>query len=160
MGVAKLPLDFCVFREFDPETDYNCVLSDWAKSYRSSLYAGPCPNHLWHEQMKSVLDGVLDRGAYIVMAVADDDRDHILGWACFERSKCGVSVVHYVFVKDDWREEYGLGRTLLQLCADGFYIYTCSTKDGSRISQGGKFVPSIIKRKNLEPIYAEARKNK
>ncbi len=155
-------LDFAVFREFDPETDYNCVLSDWAKSMKNSEFAGVCPNNEWHRLMKMVLDGVLDRGAEIVVAVSDEDRDHILGWTCYERSLSGVSVVHYVFVKDDFREDHGIGKALLGIAAQGYFVYTCSTHDARYLTKGRKckFVPGIIRRKNLEPVYAGGEKKK
>ena len=148
-----MELDSVVFREFDPETDYNCVLSDWAKSFKTSPHAGPVPNNEWHNIMKSVLDGVLDRGALIVMLVSDEDSDHILGWVCYEKAASGVSVVHYVFVKEGLRELHGYGKALLGVAATGFFVYTCKTPLGRFLEAGGDHVPAILRRKNLEPVY-------
>jgi GNAT superfamily N-acetyltransferase len=152
--VAESLLDFIVFREFEASSDYNCVLSNWSHSFKGSPWAGVCPNNLWHAQMKQTLDQLLSRGAQVIMAVADDDPDQIVGWVCYEKSKSGVSVVHYVFVKDDDFRGHGIASALLDIARQGDFIYTFRTPDGKHLEKRGTHVPAIGRRKNLEPIYA------
>ena len=147
-------LDICAFRAFDPETDYNFVLSSWAHSFKGSPWAGVCPNNLWHPQMKETLDQLLERGATVLMAVADDDTDHLIGYVCYETGLSGVAVIHYVFVKDEFRTG-GMGKALLSIAANGKFIYTFRTPDGKSLERGGTHVPAIARRKKLEPVYVK-----
>lgn len=149
-------VDLIVFRSMSRE-DYNFVLSSWAHSFKGSPWAGMVPNNEWHPMMKKCIDQLLSRGARVVLAVADDDRDQILGYICYEKSVCGMPVVHYVFVKDDFRKEHGLGKALLGVTGDGSFIYTYRTLDMQYLDKMGTHVPAIGRRKDLEPIYADGR---
>ena len=161
MSVEPSLLDYVTFREYRPE-DYNFILSNWAKSYRSSPYSGPIPNNLYHATLKELVDQLLGRGAYVVLAVSEDDDDQFLGFVCWEQAQA-LPVVHYVFVKDEFREIHGLGRALLRVATkDGDFIYTHKTLDegAKRLQKGGTFVKAIACRKNLEPVCQPKRNPK
>ena len=147
--------DFGLLRAMKDE-DYNFVLSSWAKSFKGSPWAGLVPNNLWHSTMKEALDQLLERGAKVRMLVDRLSPDFIIGWTCFEESECGVNVIHYVFVKDAFREKFGSGGLLRDLaCGRGSYgfRYTCRTHDGQRlVGKKDVYSPAIARRKNLEPV--------
>jgi GNAT superfamily N-acetyltransferase len=148
-----------VFREMEPQ-DYNFILSNWAHSFKGSPWAGCSPNNLWHSRIKEEVDQLLGRGAHVVMAVADDDRDHLLGFICFEKPACGIPVIHYAYVKDDFREQ-GVGSALMDIAGKGQHIYTYRTYDSQYIAKGGIHVPAIARRKDLEPVYvSDGRRSK
>ena len=150
----KSLIDFVVYRSMY-RADYNFVLSSWAHSFKGSQWAGVIPNNEWHASMKNIIDQLASRGMQVIMAVADDDRDQIMGYVAFEKSLAGIPVVHYVFVKDDFRKE-GLGKALLGVTGDGSFIYTFRTEDSQYLDSMGRFVPAIARRKELEPIYHNA----
>lgn len=152
-------LDYVSFREYR-DGDYNFLLSNWAKSYRGSPYSGPIPNNRYHETMKELVDQLLERGAYVVLAVSQDNDDQFLGFVCWEQA-AAAAVVHYVFVKDEFREIHGLGRILLSVATKGQpFVYTHKTLDegAKRLQKGGTFVKAIACRKNLEPVCLPKKK--
>jgi GNAT superfamily N-acetyltransferase len=152
MMSEKSLLDFVVFRSMY-RADYNFVLSSWAHSFKGSPWAGVVPNNDWHASMKNIIDQLQTRGSEVVMAVADDDRDQIMGYVCYEKSLAGIPVIHYIFVKDDFRRE-GLGTALLGVTGNGSLIYTFRTEDSQYLNKMGTHVPAIARRKDLEPVYA------
>ena len=149
-------LDFVAFRQME-EPDYNFVLSNWAHSYKGSPWAGTVPNNLWHVTVKESVDQLVARGAYVVLAVSEDDRDQFLGFICWEEPESGISVVHYAYVKDEFREKHGVGRALLRIATKGRpFFYTHRTSDARWLVCGCcKYLPAIARRKALEPVYVE-----
>ncbi len=130
--------------------DYNFVLSSFAHSFKSSKYAGTCPAHEWHSQAKLIVDSLLARGAEVPVLCNTEDPDQILGWAMFERADSGVPVVHYVYIKDDFRND-GLARYLVgEIAGDQRFAYTHRTRDAH--PRRGTHLPEIAKRKNLNPV--------
>lgn len=134
------------------EDELPFILSSWFKSFRKSPWAGTLPNNLYHNCMKELFDQLVERGMYVYVAAASTDPDQLLGFIAFEEAT--VPVVHYVFVKDKFRKQ-GIGSALMRQAgasADNHWIYTHRTEDSKRF-RGGKHVPAIARRKELEPVY-------
>lgn len=150
------------FRPAEPQ-DYHLVLDSWIKTYKSSPYAGSIAANLFHPAQRDTIEQLISRGAKIVCAVADNDRDQVLGWVAYEMSLVGTPVVHYVYVKGAKAPDTkafvfrgrGLGRALLkQATHGGRFIYTFRTRDGDALARDGMgiHVPQIARREKLEPV--------
>lgn len=147
------------FRTLEPD-DYNFVLSSWARSFRGSRWAGNVPNHRQPGVVKDEIDSLLSRGAVITLAVFEDDSTYIIGWCCHELSKGGVSVIHYVFVKEDDRKS-GMATELLSRAGNGKQrIHTHRTSDCRYLRGLGDYVPAVSRRKELEPLNVKAKNRK
>jgi hypothetical protein len=136
------------FRDLAPD-EFQLVLDSWSKSYRSSDWAGTVPNHMWHAVVRETIAGLIGRGAKILAAACGDS---VWGWVCYERKGDDV-VLHYVYVKDPFREG-GLGFALTgALFPDAKRVfYTHRTRLGQRIIKkipGASYVPEIARRKAL-----------
>lgn len=147
------------FRTLEPD-DYNFVLSSWARSFRGSKWAGNVPNHRQPGVVKDEIDSLLSRGATITVAVFEEDPTYIIGWCCHELSKGGVSVIHYVFVREDDRES-GMATELLSRAGIGKQrIYTHRTSDCRYLRGLGDYVPAVSRRKELEPLNVKTKTRK
>ena len=82
-------------------TDLPFIFDSWMKSWRISKWAGTIPNHLYFETQRVLIEDLIARGAWIVVAYPTGQLDTIIGWACCEQKddKC---VLHYVYVKDPY----------------------------------------------------------
>lgn len=148
-------LDLSVLRQIEPG-DYFFIISSFAHSYKRSSWAGTVPANIWHVTAKATVDGLLARGATVLLSVSADDRDQILGWICFETGANKTPVVHYVFVKEEFRKE-GIAHQLLTVATkEGPFLYTHRTDDGNLLTRGKQvlFRPWLARRKNLEPVPA------
>lgn len=148
------------YRPAEPQ-DYNLVLDSWIKTFKSSPYAGIVAADEYHATTRDAIEKLIARGAKLVMAVADNDREQIIGWVCYEISLEGVPVVHYVYVKggrdtkgNDLFRGKGLGTSLLKKATQGAaFLHTFRTADGNRLTRNkGRHVPFLARRKNLEPV--------
>lgn len=111
-------------RPAKPE-DMSFVFDSWLKSWRTSKYSGVVPNNLYFDTYRSTIENVIGRGSSIVVATAQNNEDHILGWACFETTPDGRAVVHYLYVKDPYLK-FGIPDKLLEYLEGdkpGFYTF-------------------------------------
>ena len=81
--------------------DIAFIFDTYLKSWRMSKWAGTIPNHLYFETQRQALEGLIGRGARVVVAHPDGHDDAILGWAIGEEKE-GKCVVHYVYIKDSY----------------------------------------------------------
>lgn len=133
-------------------SDYIFILSNYQKSFRNSQFAGIIRNNQYYSVMKNTLDDLLARGARCVIACDKLDSDNLVGFILFETTNT-VPVIHYLFVKPDFREN-GIAGYLLHSAAPEFepFLYTHKTSHSKKF-QSGYFSPVIARRKNLLPIY-------
>lgn len=80
--------------------DLDYVYDSWLNQWRASRWAGVVPNHLYYPTQRALIDGLIARGAVIL--VADEGRT-LLGWACGE-VKDGRTVLHYARTKDPYAQ--------------------------------------------------------
>lgn len=140
------------------ESDLPFVMSAWLNSFKRSLWAGNVANNMYTSVHKNTIQQLVHRGMKITVAYNREDPDQLLGFVAHELAESGVPVVHYLFVKDSFRssadERVGIGSSLME-CAGAFrrdFVYTFKTSD-SRYFPQGKYVPSIARRKDLNPVW-------
>lgn len=78
------------------------VFDSWARSFRKSPYAGCIPNHLYDSVSRACIGEILDRGARVIVAAVDLEGGgrRVAGYSVSEPS---ISVLHYLYVKADYR---------------------------------------------------------
>jgi len=135
--------------------DLHFIMAAWLNSYRRSQWAGVVPNNMYHKTHRELITQLLARGMFLIVAVNKEDTDQILGFVAAEKSNKGIAVVHYVFVKDEFRRN-GLATKLLSVLGvesnGGSFLYTFRTSD-ARFFKNAKHVPVLARRKELEPVY-------
>ncbi len=119
--------------QFDSPTaeEYALVIDAWVRSYQKSPWAGCVPNHLWDSVSRTCISEILNRGARIVVAVADteDGGRRVMGYSVSE-----PGVLHWLFVKRDYRG-VGVGSAILrETCpaGGGPWTYTHRTRASER----------------------------
>ncbi len=89
-----------VTRAFNPETDTGIILDTMPKSiYYDSHPRRGRPLKTWFEQFHVFLTELL-KDAVTIMAVSQDDPDHILGYAVFNAGK-----LIFIYIKDTYRKQ-------------------------------------------------------
>ncbi|MBU6278588.1 MAG: hypothetical protein KGN78_05035 [Actinomycetales bacterium] len=116
------------------------IFATWLKSYQnSSLFAKGVPRETFFAQHHKVIERILER-AEVRLAVLPDDPSVVFGWSVTEPCQrisivdrdAGIvrvtpeSVVHYVYVKPDFRR-YGIAKALLAHVAGEPWRYSHST---------------------------------
>jgi hypothetical protein len=89
-------------RRYRP-SDLSLVFDTSLNSWRTSRWAGVIPNHLYYETQRETIEGLLSRGAEIWVVYPESNEDFIIAWACAEEKE-GACVLHYLYVKDPYRE--------------------------------------------------------
>jgi len=136
---------------FDNPTadEMKLVYDAWANSFRKSPWSGCVPNNMWDAVSRAMITDILDRGARVVVAVTPiegrENERRVMGYSVSEQ---GRGVLHWLFVKRDYRG-MGVGRQLLDAtCPDGNWTYTCRTRASTKFL-GSRFhwdpVPSRVK---------------
>lgn len=116
--------------QFDVPTaeEMPLVFDSWARSFRKSPWAGCVPNHLWDQVSRAAAAGIVDRGALITVAVTPiegAEGRRVMGYAVSEPDR---RVLHWLFVKKDYRG-VGVGGSILKhVAGDGFWTYTHKTR--------------------------------
>lgn len=129
-------------REYDPvteqgEKDRKFWLDAWLKSYRQSDWAGVCPNHLYYDLHRMILDGLLERGAKIHMICVPERPDSFMGFICTEGN-----TVHYVYVKEPWRRNNLAAQVLVDKVGKKF-SYSFRTKYSGYFSRKNGWMPTF-----------------
>lgn len=133
------------------ETDWSFVKEKWVATYRTSLWAGTVPNNKIREVTEDMIDQLSARGAKTICLCTEELPEHILGFLMFEQTRTGEPVVHYLFVRELYRQkEYAFGRKLLEVAGidwKEFFFYTHRTKDARKF-KSARWEPSIARRKD------------
>jgi GNAT superfamily N-acetyltransferase len=111
--------------------EYSFVFDSWARSFQKSPWAGCIPNHLYPQVSRAVSSEIVDRGARVLVAFVElpEGGRRIMGYSVSEPDK---RVLHWLFVKKDYRS-MGIGRALLaETCPDGEWEYTFRTRASSK----------------------------
>ena len=135
-----------LYREYEP-ADLPDIVKWWAGSFRRSKWAGTAPNNKFTEYMGETIAQLLARGSKCVMAVNPGNKSQVLGFIVTEKTSKDENVVHYLFVKDIYRNR-GISKGLLAaegIKQDGSTFYTHKTAYSKHYK--GKHVPEICRRK-------------
>lgn len=126
--------------------DLNFIFDSWMKSWRESKWAGTTPNHLYYNVQRELIEGLIHRGATLLVVSPAGQDDIILGWACGEE-KDGASVLHYLYVKDPFIG-FDLDRALLDALPGtkpGFITHKLTGKEW----KAWRHTPEMARRKQL-----------
>lgn len=113
--------------------EYDFIYDSWILSFKKSVWAGCVPNSLWFDTQRTVIREILDRGATVLVAVSpiagrEDEFPgirRVMGYVVAEPKH---HVLHWLYVKNDYRG-MGIGKALLAaVCPDGEWLYTHRTK--------------------------------
>lgn len=146
--------------------DERFVLDAWVRSFRMSHYAGMIPVEDYHRLQTRWVQRLLNRdGVSVTIACNAEDTDQIFGFLC---SEVGFSlpVVHYVYVKDDFRRlaskisrcRYGVATQLMHhkgIEPRRSYYYTFRTAHWASLSRHGAAFGGGIHR----PMFARFRRD-
>jgi GNAT superfamily N-acetyltransferase len=80
------------------------VFATWLRNYKhSSQFARKIKNATFFKWHHLVIERIFERpGTQVLVATPQGESEPILGYAVLEQQDCPV--VHYVYVKDDWRK--------------------------------------------------------
>lgn len=144
-----------------PDADERAfVISTWASSYKHSHFAGLVSSEDWAAVMHAQLGKLLDRPATRVF-VACDAPAFLYGHIVGDVSSV-MPVVHYVYVKDPYREA-GYARGLfaaLGVDPTRPFIYTCRTSMVVRLTDKiplGRFTPAAARYTNYQEHHGKRR---
>lgn len=87
--------------------DLAFILSTWLESYRKSPFAHRIKNSVFFPHHRKIAEHLLAK-CITRVAHLPDEEDVILGYICAEPPK----TVHYIFVKDPWRNMHIAKRLL------------------------------------------------
>jgi hypothetical protein len=153
-----------VYRPADlaPDSDERAfVISTWASSYKHSHYAGLISAEDWAPVMHAQLGKLLDRPttrAIVACAPPAFLYGHIVG-----DTASAMPVIHYVYVKDPFREA-GYARGLfgaLGVNPARPFLYTCRTSMAARLADKipfARLTPAAARYTNYqEPRHGQRR---
>ncbi len=127
------------------------VLDSWLSAYRNSERAGVVPNHQYRAVYTDVILQLQARGMEVVVAHNPKRPDHVLGFLAHERTRDGVPVVHFAWVKDLYREyKADIFADLFSAAGvdpDSKFFVTFST-GWERKFTGARYAPEIARRKD------------
>jgi GNAT superfamily N-acetyltransferase len=126
--------------------DVAFVMSSWKRSWRTSPWAGVIRNDEYYASITSTIDGLIARGATILVATPDDRPDRILGWVCYEVVD-DATCIHYLYVKDAFLR-MGIGAQLVeqtQGAKPGTYSFRA--KQVVEACPGWRHRPEVARRK-------------
>lgn len=127
------------------------VMESWSGTWKRSRYAGCIPNHLFEQITFTAITQLLQRGAKVDVLTARSAPGVVLGWVCHEADRrSSQRIVHYLFVKDGFRER-GYGGLLLAsigIQRGDRFIYTHKTPF-EKYFKGGHWNPGIARRKSI-----------
>lgn len=101
-AIQPIPDVTVCYRLFEPE-DLPFVADSWVKSYRSRVVYTGVMNTLYSIGHNKLIN-VLKRFCKVVVACDQARPSYIIGWACARVNKQGVFELHYVYVKDTYRQ--------------------------------------------------------
>lgn len=106
------------------------VYDSWSRSFQKSPWAGCIPNHLWPSTSRASISDILDRGARVLAGYVElPEGRRVMGYSVSEPER---NVLHWLFMKRDYRG-VGYGRALLSAtCPSGDWIYTHRTCASAR----------------------------
>jgi hypothetical protein len=137
-----------IVRDFNPETDYNFVISTWLNNYYhgSADFTKHLSRDNYYKFHHMLLERILDRAKHSKVAVFEDEPNIILGFLIKEDGYAST-VVHYLYCKPAYRK-HGVAKLLWASLPGEVQLYcTHLTKIGSRLKnkiKGLEYVPYMV----------------
>jgi hypothetical protein len=145
--VLKYDLRTYVPGSVQGERDRSFWLDSWLKSYRKSEWAGVCPNHLYFDLHRIIVDSLVDRGAIITMITTPEQPDSFMGFLCEERG-----VLHYAYLKEPYRR-LRMGTEIIHERMGKKFSYTFKTRYSRYFKSSAwdlSFEPELVRKKKTE----------
>lgn len=98
-----------ILRDFKKE-DEAFIYSSWLKSFRDEPTFRKMPNEHFFTLHRKIVEGLIAT-AKIKLLVMEEDKDHLLGFICFDNSKA-FDILHFMYIKTSFRK-LKLSRVLL-----------------------------------------------
>ena len=125
-----------MIRDAGPD-DRAYIEQTFARSYAGAAAIRGAEPATWLAEAQRVVRGWLDEGARVVVHVADEDHDAIIGWVCGTSS-----VLHYVYVRSDFRGG-GIARGLYQHIGSPRAYTMRPASPRVRVPDGWRFTPRL-----------------
>lgn len=107
------------------EEDVPFIFNSWLRSYRNSSFARTLSNEVYYAGHHRLIERALKR-CQVSVVCGLEDSGQIFGYSVTEKVT-GVLVVHYIYVKDSYRN-MGIANTLLQHAGHDKKIFSCYTQ--------------------------------
>lgn len=106
------------------------VFDSWSRSFQKSPWAGCVPNHLWPSVSRTTATEIMDRGARVLVGYVElPEGRRVMGYSVSEPER---RVLHWLFMKRDYRG-LGYGHALLrETCPEGSWVYTHRTRASAK----------------------------
>lgn len=102
-----------MLRDTKPE-DASFIYSTWLRCYQdTSSWARLMPSRIFFDNHKKVIQRILG-DSHVLVAANPEDPDQVFGYIVFQASGGGVAVLHWVYVKETFRQ-LGIARDLFQV---------------------------------------------
>lgn len=135
-----------VVRNLEPG-DFAFVMDSWLKGWRSSPWAGVVPNNQYGDVQRSVVEGLVGRGAKFRVLADAEDPTRIKAWVCSEVERTGKTVVHFLHTRSQTSQD-DLQRLLSETegSKPGFYTHR-TTAILEALGKSWVHAPEIARRK-------------
>jgi hypothetical protein len=95
------------------KTDIPFISNSWVKSFRNGAFVRGIPNELYYRYHRRIVSELLQKSLVAVLCERQDE-DQIVGYVVAERSEEGALLVHYVYVKHDFRKT-GFAKSMIDM---------------------------------------------
>jgi hypothetical protein len=151
-----------VIREYDPQKEQSFLFDSWLRSLKPSRHTGPIPANLYWPTYRAVIEQLLERwGVQVIMAYDPDDEppNDLYGYLVYEDG-FDRPVVHYAYVKDEYRKKGVLKYMLKKAGIRSTYFTTFKTSDSTSYMKNGVWREEIAKKRKPEPLPGSIWHNK
>lgn len=95
---------------FDNWIHSRFVLNSWLKSFHKAIPNSFTPEENFNKNQEVLIQALLARGAQIKVYTDPTDKNHILGWLCYEVVN-NISIIHFIYTKASCRRS-GIAKEL------------------------------------------------
>lgn len=121
---------FCLYRPLATSRDeLHFVLQSWLRSLRQlSRYYREISKDIYFREQQRIVKNIISRGNVLVVSPKADD-NIIIGYIVHQIKNANAIIVHYVYVKNEYRGN-GIATSLLNRVADGKQNIIATFKTG------------------------------
>jgi len=134
-------------RAAEPD-DMKLIMESWKRSWRTSPWAGVIRNDEYYASIRSTIEGLIARGAQLLVASHESKPGRVMGWVCYEVLSDELCCIHYVYVKDPFLRQ-GIGDQLVAAAEGkkpGLYSFRFRQVVES-VGPGWSHAPEVARRK-------------
>lgn len=133
-------------------SDKSLVFNSWLQSYRShGEFPAGVPNKLYYYYQSRIIEGLMAISD-VRMCCDASEPDLVFGWIAVQPEEAGALVVHYLYIKSQFREN-GLARRLFDSVLDDYSpsVVLCSHKTSIKHERNGEqeYLSHTLKRNGV-----------